>query len=108
MALNAWRCAHRDVDGRACDVRATGVGTAYGLRAIGWYFEPSADGGILFCPFHRPDGITCLEGQCGERCGLCRGELEAQIRTWAETPPGPRRALERAREHLQAVARRGE
>jgi hypothetical protein len=48
MSLNIWECQHP-----GCQNSAVGVGSAVGLRAIGWWFEL---GPKIKCPFHNPIG----------------------------------------------------
>ena len=68
--MNLWECNHP-----GCERTAVGCGSAYGLRAIGWYFEK---GPQLFCPAHRPDKIRCTEDgpSHGEPCSICAAERE--------------------------------
>ena len=47
--MNLWECTHQK-----CEVTATGVGSAYGLLAIGWYF---IGGNTLKCPAHHPAAV---------------------------------------------------
>lgn len=49
--MNEWQCDHP-----GCHEKVHGVGSALGLRAIGWYFQV---GPLTLCPAHRPDGIPC-------------------------------------------------
>lgn len=68
-ACNLWECSHP-----GCTRSAKGVGPAFGLRAIGWYFTY---GGPLFCPDHRPDGIPCDQEDGPRPCSQCKAEQEA-------------------------------
>ena len=97
--MNEWQC-----DELGCREKVHGVGSAIGLRAIGWWFMPGAmglRGPHILCPAHRPDGIPCedkyaaqdveealAEGreiahpeylQC---CPFCAAEREAKL--WQE------------------------
>jgi hypothetical protein len=47
--VNLWECGER-----GCPSTATGTGSAEGLRAIGWLFEPGPAGPRLLCPIHHP------------------------------------------------------
>lgn len=72
--MNRWECDHP-----GCSSIAIGVGSAVGLRAIGWFFER---GPTCFCPDHRPDKTlyrTKLhgDGPQSEPCSVCKAELEA-------------------------------
>jgi len=71
--MNRWECDHP-----GCKVEAVGVGPAYGLRAIGWYFEI---GKGLFCPSHRPDRVPCLdnENNAGVQCSLCAADVTMAV-----------------------------
>jgi hypothetical protein len=55
-----WRCGHP-----GCDRSAQGVGTARGLRVIGWQVEAveTSDKLELRCPQHHPDGIHASVAQ---------------------------------------------
>lgn len=72
--MNKWFCEAPD-----CKSVAVGVGTAFGLRAIGWFFEY---GGPCYCPFHRPDPVLCHDEisvredpeRAARPCSLCRAE----------------------------------
>ncbi len=66
--MNLWEC-----DEPGCNRAAVGTGGAVGLRAIGWYFRV---GPTLFCPWHRPDKIPCVEDgeNKGKPCGPCAAE----------------------------------
>lgn len=47
--MNLWQC-----DDPGCKTRATGSGSAIGLRAIGWYVKIGHDF-TLYCPIHHPE-----------------------------------------------------
>lgn len=66
---NLWECA-----APGCKRTAQGVGPAFGLRAIGWYF---VYGGKPLCPDHRPDGIDCDQEDGPKPCSQCKAEQEA-------------------------------
>ena len=88
--MNKWEC-----EARGCTNTAVGVGGGVGLRAIGWYFHPgtSMRGPVLFCPWHRPDGMPCKEPPKdadesvadwydASHCSVCTAQDEA--RAWQE------------------------
>ena len=64
--LNRWQC-----DNRHCNVTATGLGGAIGLRGIGWRVELREDfsAPIIECPAHHTDGVP------GEVAALATQEL---------------------------------
>ena len=72
--MKEWQC-----DSPGCKYKCIGLGGAIGLRAIGWWFLP---GPRLFCPRHRPDPVPCVDkysdGNHGNSCALCAGEVEAE------------------------------
>jgi hypothetical protein len=87
-AMNVWGCDHE-----GCKNRCVGVGSAIGLRAIGWYFVMgdrrgalgAVDGRptVLLCPLHRPDGVPCmlrdrLAPPSSAPCAPCAGRSEAR------------------------------
>lgn len=53
--MNLWECEHA-----GCKVTATGQGSAVGLLAIGWFFQP---GPVILCPAHHPEGPEAAERQ---------------------------------------------
>lgn len=72
-SVNRWDCQHP-----GCGNSAIGSGSAFGLRAIGWYFRSGPNGG-LFCPGHRPDPIPCTEAENkGKPCRYCAAEAAAR------------------------------
>ena len=82
--MNLWRC-----DYPGCTYEVIGLGSAVGLRAIGWYFMV---GPVLFCPRHRPDKVSCADGMSDssddcEQCSLCAGEREAALWQWMMKRP---------------------
>ena len=88
--MNFWECAEP-----GCKRTATGVGAAYGLRAIGWHFTP---GGPILCPEHRPDMVPCTQGDdesMGKPCRSCAGSAEADRLQAAITTDEDRALLER-------------
>lgn len=68
--MNGWQC-----QAPGCTITAAGVGSAYGLRAIGWYFR---EGPIIFCPRHRPDPVVCHESIDPISCEICAATDEAK------------------------------
>lgn len=73
MAMNLWKCDHP-----GCDSKVMGVGTAWGLLAIGWWFRP---GSHIFCPIHRPDKDAInKQHHCGVNgaCSFCTAERTAK------------------------------
>ena len=53
--MNEWECEEP-----ACSSSAVGVGSAVGLRAIGWFFQRGTGKGhgpLLLCPLHRRDSL---------------------------------------------------
>jgi hypothetical protein len=60
IQITRWRCCHPD-----CDRSAQGVGTARGLRVIGWQVEAveTSDKLELRCPQHHPEGVRAAEAQ---------------------------------------------
>lgn len=74
MAYNLWQCAAPE-----CKATALGVGSAIGLRAIGWWFVA---GGDILCPAHRPDPTeerSAEVSHCDAKglCAWCAAEREA-------------------------------
>jgi hypothetical protein len=86
MALSKWEC-----DYPGCPITASGLGSAAGLRAIGWHFtwgvSQSTDtllvldfanmGGTLFCPFHNPEAVPCARNPDNHQCNECAADLQA-------------------------------
>lgn len=72
--MNKWEC-----DVPSCASVAIGNGGAIGLVAIGWWFQRGeyGMGPILYCGFHRPDKIPCLENENEHMCSLCPAEQVA-------------------------------
>jgi hypothetical protein len=70
--MNKWRC-----DYPGCINSCVGMGSAVGLRAVGWFFAFGTLRPImppqLLCPTHRRDLdlIPCLENREAEPCGSC-------------------------------------
>lgn len=57
--MNKWTCNNSE-----CKNQAVGIGSAIGLRSIGWYFQPGFEGNLMpliFCPGHHPDGYEKAE-----------------------------------------------
>jgi hypothetical protein len=86
MALSKWEC-----DYPGCPITASGLGGAYGLRAIGWHFTKGVSlgtenlivldfaemGGTLFCPFHNPQTVPCTRNPDNHDCNECAASLQA-------------------------------
>lgn len=77
--MNTWRC---DYDW--CTAKALGKGPAFGLRAIGWFYDPLAAGGrgVILCPIHHPQAIPCKNGnnQLCRECGAHAQAIEEQTK----------------------------
>lgn len=68
--MSLWECQHRDAGtGKQCKSNAMGVGSAVGLRAIGWLVQwrgdlPFPDNyPIIKCPFHNSTMVAEQEAK---------------------------------------------
>lgn len=68
--MNLWECMHP-----GCKNTAVGVGSGYGLRAIGWYFKR---GPTLYCPSHFPQTLPCKERPGNPPCPFCAAESQEE------------------------------
>ena len=71
--MNLWECDHP-----GCESKVMGVGMAWGLLAIGWWFRP---GPHIFCPVHHPDKDAINKSSdCNVNgsCSLCTAERTAR------------------------------
>ena len=59
--MNIWECEYR-----GCKHKCIGIGTAVGLRAIGWYVTKGFLGPVIYCPQHWDEGPEEAEKQAKE------------------------------------------
>ena len=77
--MNHWKC---DVLG--CKSEAVGVGSALGLRAIGWFFQRGSGTltpPLLLCPAHHKNKADLVKWHDCARseCPVCYANTQAEI-----------------------------
>lgn len=74
--MNEWEC-----EAPGCPYKVVGLGSAVGLRAIGWYFRLGSGMSrpLVYCPVHRPDAIRCEQADGPEECHVCAGRVQAKV-----------------------------
>ena len=76
-SLNIWTC-RGNTGGEECTQLVVGVGSAIGLRAIGWQII-DGDEPVMFCPVHRVDAGTCRHDDIPDPCSMCMAEDGAKM-----------------------------